>query len=142
MEPDVGEGWSNRPQPVHKGSTMAPSRTHRERVNLYIRMTLGASLLGIAYGFILQVMGLVKLAPFDVFSYAIRGTIIGALFWYFEIFWVHGPRGIKLRSLSYGQRLIIRVIVYFVLIQGGILIGHAIFEPQEALNFFMIGTSP
>ncbi len=30
---------------------MAVSESHRQRVNLYIRLTLAASLLGIGYGF-------------------------------------------------------------------------------------------
>ena len=38
--------------------------------------------------------------------------LIGAAFWYFEIFWVRGPRGRRMRALPYGGRLAVEVIAY------------------------------
>jgi hypothetical protein len=108
---------------------MAPPSTHKERVNLYIRMILGAGLLGIAFGYYFKVIGRIgDMTTFLHFSFAVRGMIIGALFWLFEIFWVNGPRGKKLRDRSYGSRMAIKVVVYVVLIEAGFLIGEALFS--------------
>lgn len=118
---------------------MAAPTTHKERVWLYIRLTIGAGFVGIAWGYYMQAIGRLEMDGFLVFSYTVRGMIIGAFFWYFEVFWVHGPRGAKLRALAYGPRLLLKVVVYVILIEAGFLIGYAVFNPQESLQLLMTG---
>ncbi|MBT3553179.1 MAG: hypothetical protein HOO19_06470 [Rhodospirillaceae bacterium] len=110
--------------------------TPEKRVKLYIRLTLAASLFGIAVGFYLNGVREQDTSAFDIFAFAVRGILIGAAFWYFEIFWVRGPRGKRLRALPYGGRLAVKVIAYVVLIELGFLVGEAIFDPESALGLF------
>ena len=106
------------------------------RVKLYIRLTLAAGLFGIAVGFYLNGMRDADTSAFDIFAFAVRGILIGAAFWYFEIFWVRGLRGKRLRALPYGGRLAIKVVAYVVLIETAFLIGEAIFDPEAAIGLF------
>jgi hypothetical protein len=110
--------------------------TPKKRVTLYIRLTLAAGLFGIAVGFYLNGMRDLDTSAFDIFAFAVRGILIGAAFWYFEIFWVRGPRGKRLRTLPYGGRLAVKVIAYVVLIEVAFLLGEAIFDPEAALGLF------
>lgn len=110
--------------------------TPEKRVKLYIRLTLAAGLLGIAIGFYLNGVREQDTSAFDIFAFAVRGILIGAAFWYFEIFWVRGPRGSRLRALPYGGRLAVKVVAYVVLIELGFLAGEAIFDPEAALGLF------
>ena len=114
---------------------MPPTSSHKGRLYLYIRMILGAGLLGIAFGYYLKVIGRIdEMTAFAHFSFAVRGMIIGALFWLFEIFWVNGPRGNKLRSMRYGLRTAIKVVVYVGLIEAGFLIGEGLFTLVGGTN--------
>lgn len=107
---------------------MVSTSSHKDRINLYIRMIIGAGLLGIGFGYYFKVIGRIdEMTAFLHFSFAVRGMIIGALFWLFEIFWVAGPRGQRLRSLKYAPRMTIKVVVYIVLIEAGFLIGQGLF---------------
>lgn len=110
--------------------------TPKKRVNLYIRLTLAAGLFGIAVGFYLNGVRELDTSAFDIFAFAVRGILIGAAFWYFEIFWVRGPRGKGMRALPYGGRLAVKVIAYVVLIEAAFLAGEAIFDPKAALGLF------
>ncbi|MAF46916.1 MAG: hypothetical protein CMM10_01490 [Rhodospirillaceae bacterium] len=111
--------------------------TRRRRAWLYVRLSLAAGLLGIAVGFYVHAVNDLDTSAFDFFSFAVRGIIIGAAFWYFEIFWVQGPRGRRLRGMSYGARLITKVIVYVLLVEAGYALGYAIFNPEEALAWVL-----
>lgn len=111
--------------------------TPEKRVKLHVRLTLAAGLLGIAVGFYLNGVRDLDTSAFDFFSFAVRGMLIGAAFWYFEIFWVRGPRGRRMRALPYGGRLAVKVIAYVVLIEAAFLLGQAIFDPQKALGWVM-----
>ena len=117
---------------------MVSRSSHKERIYLYIRMIIGAGLLGIGFGYYFKVIGRIdEMTGFDHFSFAVRGMIIGALFWLFEIFWVNGPRGKLLRSLNYARRMAIKVVVYVVLIEAGFLIGQALFSADGITLFFI-----
>jgi len=118
------------------GADMDQPTTPKKRVTLYIRLTLAAGLFGIAVGFYLNGMRDLDTSAFDIFAFAVRGILIGAAFWYFEIFWVRGPRGKRLRTLPYGGRLAVKVIAYVVLIEVAFLLGEAIFDPEAALGLF------
>ena len=111
--------------------------TPAKRVKLYIRLTLAAGLFGIAVGFYLNGVRDLDTSAFDFFTFAVRGMLIGAAFWYFEIFWVRGPRGRRMRALPYGGRLAVKVIAYVVLIEAAFLLGQAIFDPQKVLGWIM-----
>ena len=112
-----------------------PPSTHKDRINLYLRMIIGAGLLGIGFGYYFKVIGRIDdMTAFAHFSFAVRGMIIGAFFWTFEIFWVSGPRGNKLRDLKYLPRMAIKVVVYLVLIEAGFLIGQALFSVGGEIN--------
>ncbi|MFP6733796.1 MAG: hypothetical protein VB959_08140 [Rhodospirillales bacterium] len=111
--------------------------TPAKRVKLYIRLTLAAGLFGIAVGFYLNGVRDLDTSAFDFFAFAVRGMLIGAAFWYFEIFWVRGPRGRRMRALPYGGRLAVKVIAYVVLIEAAFLLGQAIFDPQKVLGWIM-----
>ena len=113
---------------------MTQTDPDRTRFWLYVRLSLGAGLLGVAFGYYLQSMGRTEMDGFGIFSYAVRGIIVGAFFWYFEIFWVRAPKGDRLRQMAYGPRLIIKIIAYVVAIEAGLLVGYVIFYPREALS--------
>lgn len=112
---------------------MAGPTTPRGRVWLYIRLTLASGLAAIVVGYYFQLIGRVIMTPFEIFSFASRGIIIGLLFWWFEVFYVHGPAGHRLRELAYKPRLIVKVVAYMVLIESGFLIGFAAFHPSETM---------
>ena len=112
--------------------------TPKKRVNLYIRLTVAAGLLGIAVCFYLNGVRELDTSAFEIFALAVRGILIGAAFWYFEIFWVRGPRGKRLRALPYGGRLAVKVIAYVVLIEAAFLLGEAIFDPEAAFGWFTV----
>jgi hypothetical protein len=109
--------------------------TPEKRMKLYIRLTLAAGLFGIAVGFYLNGVRDLDTSAFDIFAFAVRGILIGAAFWYFEIFWVRGPRGKRMRELPYGGRLTVKVIAYVVLIELSFLAGQAIFNPESILGW-------
>lgn len=106
-----------------------------KRVNLFIRLSLAAGLLGIAVGFYFNSVRELDTTAFDVFAYAVRGILIGLAFWYFELFWVRGPRGRRLRAMPYGARLAVKVIAYVVLIEAAFLLGQTIFDPKTVLDW-------
>ncbi|NQV55592.1 MAG: hypothetical protein HQ503_07015 [Rhodospirillales bacterium] len=110
---------------------MAVPATHKGRVWLWVRLTIGAGLMGIAIGYYLQVIGRLEMTSFLIFSFTVRGMIIGAFFWMFQIFWVAGPKGKKLRALATGPRLTAKVVVYVVLIETGYWIGELIFRSSQ-----------
>ena len=109
--------------------------TLEKRVKLLIRLSLAAGLLGIAVGFYFNGVRGQDTAAFDVFAFAVRGILIGLAFWYFELFWVRGPRGRRLRARPYGTRLMVKVIAYVVLIEAAFVLGQAIFDPKTALDW-------
>jgi hypothetical protein len=109
--------------------------TPEKRVKLFIRLSLAAGLFGIAIGFYLNGVRDLGTSAFDIFAFAVRGILIGAAFWYFEIFWVRGPGGRRMRALPYGGRLAVKVIAYVVLIEAAFLLGQAIFDPAAALDW-------
>lgn len=100
----------------------------RAKVGLYIRMSLGAGLLGIGYGYYLQVMGRIEMTGYLHFEFAIRGIIIGLLFWALQIFVINGPKGDRLKALTYGPKVLIKTIFYLIVIEIGFLIGDVIFD--------------
>ena len=108
---------------------------HNKRVNLFIRLSMAAGLLGIAVGFYFNSVRDLGTTVFDVFAFAVRGILIGLAFWYFELFWVRGPRGCRLRAMPYGARLAVKVIAYVVLIEAAFLLGQAIFDPKTVLEW-------
>jgi len=114
-------------------TTMALSANMRAKVWLYIRMSLAAGLLGIGYGYYLQVMGRIEMVGFLHFEFAIRGIIIGALFWAFQIFIINGPKGDRLRAMANGPKILIKTIGYLIVIEIGFLIGEAIFDFEDYL---------
>ncbi|MBT7953624.1 MAG: hypothetical protein HN731_00410 [Rhodospirillaceae bacterium] len=110
---------------------MALSENMRAKVWLYIRMSLAAGLLGIGYGYYLQVMGRVEMTGFLHVEFAIRGIIIGALFWALQIFVINGPKGDRLKAMTYGPKVLIKTIGYLVVIEIGFLIGDVIFNFEK-----------
>jgi hypothetical protein len=116
-------------------TVMAMTKEMRAKVALYIRMSLGAGLLGIGYGYYLQVMGRVEMTGFLHFEFAIRGIIIGVFFWALQIFIINGPMGDRLRAMSYGPKVTIKTIGYLVAIGIGFLIGDVIFDAYKYLVY-------
>ena len=112
------------------------------RVSLYIRMSLGAGLLGIALGYYLQAIGRVEMDAFQVLAFAVRGMIVGALIWAFELFALIGPKDPRLSGFTAPARKAIRVIAYLILGETGHLIGEAIFEPEDILDLFGTANGP
>ena len=115
---------------------MPPLIPARARFKLYVRLVIGAALLGIAFGYYLQLQGRLEMTPFLVFAFAVRGLIIGALIWAFELFFMLGPRGSRLARTSRGLRFALRIAVYVVLFEAGYALGALIFAPQEFTDLF------
>ena len=115
---------------------MPPSISTRARLKLYLRLVLGAGLIGVAFGYYRQLLGELEMTPFLVFAFAVRGMIIGAFIWAFELFYVMGPRGNRLARLTPGARFAVRIAVYIVLFETGYVIGAAIFTPQDVADLF------
>ena len=115
---------------------MTLSITSRGRLRLYLRMVASAALLGIALGYYLQLAGRLEMTPFLVFAFAVRGIIVGALIWAFELFWVLGPDGNRMRNLASVTRLGVRIVAYLILGETGYWIGEAIFAPAEIADLF------
>jgi len=109
---------------------------NRTRLSLYILLILGSGLLGIALGFHLQIMGEIDMTWFRVFAFAVRGMIVGALIWAFELFAIIGPNGSRIRNLTPGTRFAIRIVAYLILGELGYWIGEAIFDPADILDLF------
>ncbi len=115
---------------------MTFSITLRGRLSLYLRMVASAALLGIALGYYLQLSGRLEMTPFLVFAFAVRGSIVGALIWAFELYWVLGPTGNRMRNLAPATRLAMRIVAYLILGETGYWIGEAIFAPEEIADLF------
>lgn len=115
---------------------MTLSITSRDRLRLYFRMVVGAALLGIALGYYLQIAGRLEMTPFLVFAFAVRGMVVGALIWAFELFWVIGPDGNRMKNLASVTRLGVRIVAYLILGETGYWIGEAIFAPAEIADLF------
>lgn len=115
---------------------MTHSITSRGRLRLYLRMVASAALLGIALGYYLQLAGRLEMTPFLVFAFAVRGMVVGALIWAFELFWVLGPNGNRMRNLASVTRLGVRIVAYLILGETGYWIGEAIFAPEEIADLF------
>ena len=115
---------------------MTRSIAPRTRLWLYLRMVAGAAMLGIAFGYYLQLSGRLEMTPFLVFALAVRGLIVGALIWAFELFWLVGPDGNRLKNLASITRLGVRVVAYLILGETGYWIGEAIFEPEDIADMF------
>lgn len=115
---------------------MTSSITLRGRLRLYLRMVASAALLGIALGYYLQLAGRLEMTPFLVFAFAVRGLIVGALIWAFELFWVIGPDGNRMKNLTSITRLGVRIVAYLILGEAGYWIGEAIFAPEEIADLF------
>jgi hypothetical protein len=94
---------------------------------LYVRLVIGAALVGIGYGYYRQLNGWVEMTPFLIFQYAVRGALIGALIWAFELFFVQGPHGNRLARLPRGTIFAVRIAVYVVLFEAGYFAGAALF---------------
>ena len=115
---------------------MTRSITPRARLKLYLRMVAGAAMLGIAVGYYLQLVGRLEMTPFLVFAFAVRGLIVGALIWAFELFWVLGPDGSRMANLASITRLGVRILAYLILGETGYWIGEAIFAPADLADLF------
>ena len=76
------------------------------------------------------------MTPFLVFVFAVRGMIVGAPIWAFELFWVLGPDGNRLASLAPATRFGLRVVVYLILGEAGYWIGAVIFAPADIADLF------
>ncbi len=122
--------------------TMTGPISNRARLSLYIRMTLAAGLLGIALGYYLQLIGRIEMTGFQVFAFAVRGIIVGALIWAFELWGVIGPKGSRLAGLTPPARFAARIAIYLILGELGFWIGEAIFEPHEILDLFQTANGP
>ena len=121
---------------------MTSQISNSARLSLYIRMTLAAGLLGIALGYYLHVIGRVDMDWFHVLAFAVRGMIVGALIWAFELWGVIGPNGSRLAGLTPTTRFAARIVVYLILGEGGYWIGEAIFEPKDIIDLFQTADGP
>jgi hypothetical protein len=110
---------------------MTLSDEQRARVWLYIRMSLAAGLLGIGYGYYMQVMGRIEMIGFLHFEFAVRGIIVGMFFWALQIFVLNGPKARRLNAMSYGPKVFFKTVAFLLVIGIGVLIGDAIFNPQK-----------
>jgi hypothetical protein len=115
---------------------MALSEEQRAKVTLFIRMSLGAGLLGIGYGYYMQVMGRLEMVGWLHFEFAIRGIVIGLFFWGFHIFIISGSMGERLRAMGYGPKVFFKTVAYLVVIETGFVIGDLIFNPGKYLTYF------
>lgn len=115
---------------------------NRARLALYIRMVLGAGLLGVALGYYLQLLGRLTMSPFLIFAFSIRGIIVGAIIWAFELFVVLGPNGNRLAKLSPAARFAVRIAAYLILGEAGFWIGEAIFRPGDITDLFHTADGP
>ncbi len=109
--------------------------THRGRVWLWVRLTIGAGFLGIGFGYYLQIIGRLEMTPFMIFEFTVRGMLIGFFYWAVEIFMIQGPQGKHIRKMPYGPRLLVRVVFYLIAIEIGHLIGQAIYSPDNLWGF-------
>ena len=75
------------------------------------------------------------MTSFLIFAFTVRGMILGALFWFVEIFLIQGPRGKKIRDLPYGPKLTIKVVFYVIAVEVGLFIGQLIFNPENPWGF-------
>ena len=116
--------------------------SNNTRVTLYIRMILGSGLLGIALGYYLQVIGRIEMDWFHVFAFAVRGMIVGAFIWAFELWGVIGPNGSRLAGLAPATRFAARIAAYLILGEIGYWVGEAIFEPEDILDLFQTADGP
>jgi len=121
---------------------MTSQISNSARLSLYIRMTLAAGLLGIALGYYLQLIGQIEMTGYRVFAFAVRGMIVGALIWAFELWGVIGPNGSRLAGLTPPVRFAARLAIYLILGELGFWIGEAIFEPHEILDLFQTANGP
>jgi hypothetical protein len=112
------------------------------RFSLYIRMTLAAGFLGIALGYYLQVIGRIDMDGFQVFAFAVRGMIVGAFIWAFELWGVIGPNGSRLAGLTPATRFAARIAVYLILGEAGYWLGEALFAPADIMDFFQTANGP
>ena len=110
---------------------MALTVEQRAQVALYIRMSLAAGLLGIGYGYYLQVMDRVEMTGFLHFEFAVRGIIVGMLFWAFQIFIINDAKGERLKAMPYGPKLFFKTVAYLVVIETGFFIGDVIFNSDK-----------
>ncbi len=115
--------------------------TRKARIWQYIRLILASGLIGIAFGYYLQVIGALRMDGFLLFSFASRAMIIGAFFWTFEVFYATAPAGAGLRARPRGTRLAIRMAAYFVLFETGFGVGWVLFNPRQALDFLTQGAA-
>ena len=99
----------------------------RARVNLFLRLLVGAALVGIGFGYYRQAKGAIDMTPWLVAEYALRGAIIGALIWGFELFFVQAAGGNRFARMSRGTVFAVRIAVYIVLFEAGYFVGRAIF---------------
>lgn len=105
-------------------------------------MTLAAGLLGIALGYYLQIIGRVDMTAFQVFAFAMRGMILGALIWAVELFALNGPNGNRLARLTPATRFLARIAIYLILGEAGFWIGEAVFAPNELMDLFQTANGP
>jgi hypothetical protein len=82
------------------------------------------------------------MTPFLVVAFTIRGMIIGALIWAFELFFVLGPNGNRLGRLSPAARFAIRIAAYLVIGEIAFWIGQAIFQPSDVIDLFDTANGP
>ena len=110
---------------------MDPARERRQRLYRYFRLVAASCLIGIAFGFYLELLGRIGMTGFRTFEFAVRGGIVGALFWSFEIFALSGARRQRFQALGYGARLAARIAAYAILIEAGLFIGQVVFAPDD-----------
>lgn len=110
---------------------MENAQDSRRRLNRYLRLIAASCLIGVAFGYYLELLGRVGMSGIRALEFAARGGIVGALFWSVEVFLLNGPRRQKFQTLSYGTRLAARIVAYVVLIELGLFIGQALFAPHD-----------
>jgi hypothetical protein len=137
---DIKDFRSDRDE--YNPETMASQISNSTRLSLYLRMTLAAGLLGIALGYYLQVIGHIDMDWFQVLAFAVRGMIVGAFIWAFELWGVIGPNGSRLAGLTPTTRFAARIAAYLILGEAGYWIGEAIFEPKDILDLFQTADGP
>lgn len=115
---------------------------NKARLRLYIGLVLGSGILGVALGYYLQILGRLSMSPYLIFAFTIRGMIVGAIVWAFELFIVLGPKGNRLAGLTPTARFAARIAVYLILGEAGFWIGEAIFEPEDIVDLFHTANGP
>lgn len=110
---------------------MNSAREKRQRLYRYLRLIAASCLIAIGFGYYLELLGTIDMTPFRIFEFAVRGSIVGAIFWGFELFLLSGRARHRFDALSYPARLTIRIVGYAALIEIGLFVGQVLFAPND-----------